>query len=77
MNPDQNHYKQCFKLPLSPVGRQMAIKNSVSNDFLSMSVDSIGVFDCCLPGVITVSKLFRSRRPRSLASHRQTDKAVS
>ena len=55
----------------------MAIKNSVSNDFLSMSVDSIGVFDCCLPGVITVSKLFRSRRPRSLASHRQTDKAVS
>ena len=26
----------------------MAIKNSVSNDFLSMFVDSIYVFDCLL-----------------------------
>ena len=31
---------------LSPVGRQMAIKNSVSNDFLSRFVDSIEGFDC-------------------------------
>ena len=30
----------------------MAIINSVSNDFLSMFLDSIGVFDCCLPGVL-------------------------
>ena len=29
----------------------MTIENSVSNDFLSTFVDSIGVFDCRLPGV--------------------------
>ena len=29
----------------------MAIKNSVSNDFLSMLVDSIDVFDCGLSSV--------------------------
>ena len=29
----------------------MTIKNSVSNDFKSTFVDSIGVFDCRLPGV--------------------------
>ena len=40
-----------FRLPLSPVGRQMAIENSVSNDFLSTLIDIINVFDCCLPGV--------------------------
>ena len=28
----------------------MAIKNSVSNDFLSLFVESIDVFDCRLPG---------------------------
>ena len=31
----------------------MAIKNTVSNDFLSMFVDSINVFDCRLSGVNT------------------------
>ena len=31
----------------------MAIKNSVSNDFLSKFVDSMSVFDCRLSGVIT------------------------
>ena len=30
----------------------MAIENSVSNDFLSAFIDSIGVFDCHLPGMI-------------------------
>ena len=29
----------------------MAIENSVSNDILSMFIDSIDVFDCPLPGV--------------------------
>ena len=33
----------------------MAIKNSVSNDFLSTFVDSINVFDCRLPGVTKVT----------------------
>ena len=31
--------------------RQMAIKNSVSNYFLSTFLDSINVFDCHLSGV--------------------------
>ena len=34
--------------------RQMAIKNSVTNDFWSTFVDSIKVFDCSLPGVFTI-----------------------
>ena len=34
-----------FDCHLSPVGRQMAIENSVSNDFLSKFVDSIDIFD--------------------------------
>ena len=41
-----------FDCHLLPVGRQMAIKISVSNNFLSMLVDSINVFDCRLSGVI-------------------------
>ena len=44
-----------FECHLSPAGRQMAIKNSVSNDFLSAFVDSIEVFNCCLPSVINDS----------------------
>ena len=39
---------------LSQVGRQMAIENSVFNDFLSMFLDSINVFDCRLSGVSQV-----------------------
>ena len=35
---DKNSVSNCH---LSPVGRQMTIKNSVSNDFLSTFVDSI------------------------------------
>ena len=31
----------------------MAIKNSVSNDFLSTFIDSINIFHCCLSNVIT------------------------
>ena len=30
----------------------MAIETSVSKDFLSIFVDSINIFDCCLSGVI-------------------------
>ena len=41
-----------FYCHLSPVGRQMAIENSVSYDFGSTLVDSIYVFDYRLPGVI-------------------------
>ena len=33
----------------------MAIENSVSNDFLSMFVDSIDVSNCHLPGVVMVN----------------------
>ena len=40
-----------FDCHLSPVGRQMAIKNSISNDFLSTFIDSIDVFDCRLLAV--------------------------
>ena len=32
----------------------MTIENFVSIDFLSKFVDSIGVFDCHLPGVIKI-----------------------
>ena len=37
-----------FNCHLSPIGRQMANENSVSNDFSSTFVDSIDVFDCRL-----------------------------
>ena len=40
-----------FDCHLSPVGRQMAIESTVSIDFLSPFLDSIGVFDCLLPRV--------------------------
>ena len=30
----------------------VAIKNTVSTDFLSTFLDNIGILDCCLPGVI-------------------------
>ena len=46
-----------FDCHLSPVRRQMAIKNSVSNDFLFTFVDSINVFDCRLSGVSTLVKV--------------------
>ena len=35
-----------FDSHLSPVGRQMAIENSVSNEFLSTFFDCTNVFDC-------------------------------
>ena len=38
--------------------RQMAIENSVSNNFLSTFLDSIGIFDCRLPGVFLYSWYF-------------------
>ena len=41
-----------FDCHLSPIWRQMAIKNSVSNDFCSTFVNGINVFHGCQPGVI-------------------------
>ena len=46
-----------FDCYLSPIRRQMTIKNSVSSDFWSTYVDSINVYDCHLPGVITYTEL--------------------
>ena len=42
-----------FDCHLSPVRRQMAIKNIVSNNFfyLCSSISIHNVFDCCLSGV--------------------------
>ena len=53
-NTDQISIETVFDCHLSPVWRQMAIQNSVSNDFSSTFLDSIGVFDCRLPGVSQV-----------------------
>ena len=47
----------------------MAIKNSVSNDFLSTLVDSIHVFDCRLPGVITGAYPYRHFKLNSQHPH--------
>ena len=41
-----------FDCHLSPDRPQIAIKNSISNDFWSTFVDSINIFDCRLPGVL-------------------------
>ena len=41
-----------FDCHLLPVWRQMAIKNSISNDFGSTTIDNINVFDCRLSGVL-------------------------
>ena len=46
---DRNSVFDCH---LSPVWQQMAIENSVSNKFLSTFLDSIGIFDCRLTGVV-------------------------
>ena len=47
-----------FDCHLSSVWQQMAIKTSVSKDFLSTFVDSINVFDCSLSGVILLCPKF-------------------
>ena len=47
-----------FDCHLSPFRWQMAIKNSVSNDFWSTFVDSINVLDCRLSGMWIVKKIF-------------------
>ena len=44
------------KIARNRIGRQMAIENSVSNDFLSTFVDSITFFDCHLPDVRFLSQ---------------------
>ena len=43
-----------FDCHLSPVGRQMAIKNSVSNFFIYVR-RSINVYDCLISGVVSVN----------------------
>ena len=40
-----------FDCHFSPVGRQMAIENSISNDFYPRSSIVLTFFDCRLPGV--------------------------
>ena len=50
-----------FDCHLSPDWWQMAIKNSVSNDFWYTFVDSIDVFDCRLPGVYMPSRHMPSK----------------
>ena len=44
-----------FDCHLWPVGEQMGIKNSVSNNFWSLFVNSTNVFYCRLSGVIDLS----------------------
>ena len=54
-----------FDSHFSPVGRKMAIENSVSNDFylvvrfLSTFVNNINVFDCRLSGVVKAFTYWR------------------
>ena len=50
----RNSFAVCH---LSPVGRQITIENSVSNDFRSTFADSIDVFDCHLIDVFIVHRL--------------------
>ena len=45
-------HRMCSSSHLSPVWRQIAIINSVSNEFLSTFFDSISIFDCGLSGMI-------------------------
>ena len=52
---DRNSVFDCH---LSPFGRQMAIKNSVFNNLLSAFVGSINVFDCRLPGVVSLANCY-------------------
>ena len=47
-----------FDCHVSPIGWQMAIKNSVSNDFWSTFVDSIDFFACHLPSVISIHWIY-------------------
>ena len=54
---DKNSYS-VFDCHLSPVGRQMAIKNSVSNKFDLHSCIVKSAFDCILPGVIMFKRTY-------------------
>ena len=59
---DRNSVFDCH---LSPMWRQLAIENSVSYAFRSTFLDSIGAFDCRLPGVVNF--------PQSLIQGSQDD----
>ena len=48
-----------FDCRLLPVGRQMAIKNSVSHDFLSTFVDIVNVLYCLLSGVMMFAQNYK------------------
>ena len=50
---DRNSVFDCHLLP---VWQQIAIENSVSNNFLFIFLDSVWVFDCRLLGVIILSE---------------------
>ena len=64
-NADQKSIETVFSIAICrPIGdkwqsktlfhwRKMAIENTVSIDFRSTFLDSIGIFDCCLPGVLS------------------------
>ena len=53
-NVDKKPLKTVFLIAICrPTVDKNAIKISVSNDFLSTLVDSINIFDCRLPGMIT------------------------
>ena len=55
------HRNSVLDCHLSPVWRQMAIENSVSNNFLSTLLNGNGVFDCRLPGVMKYSSCVRRK----------------
>ena len=48
----KNSNKQCFRLPFVAVWRQMAIENSVSNDFYLRSSIVLLFSICRIPGVV-------------------------
>ena len=65
-----------FDCHLSLVGRQKAIKNSVSNDFLSSFVDSINVFDCHLHGVTLADGSFWGMHFYGLVKYSSFDNCI-
>ena len=56
---DQKSLETEFSIAICPVGRQMTIESSISNNCWSTFIDSINVFDCRLSGVFD---LFRYTR---------------
>ena len=65
-----------FDCHLSPFGRQMAIKNSVSSNFSSTSFHSIKVFDCRLPGVIVQHQMIKQMNGRQMVDMLQLQNII-